>query len=206
MINKILKRLIDVILSMVLLIIFFPLMLWVAFKIKRNDGGPIFYCQQRIGKNLKNFEFYKFRSMILASEEIMANWESSKSEEWICYVENNFKLNNDPRITKIGRWIRSTSIDELPQLFNVIRGDMSLVGPRPLMLREKDDYGEENLSNYSKVKPGITGLWQVSGRSNTSFEKRIALDQLYIFKSSLISDVFILAKTVLVVFKKTGAV
>jgi undecaprenyl-phosphate galactose phosphotransferase len=179
-------------------------MLWVAYKVWRSDGAPVIFSQPRLGKGLKTFKFYKFRSMVKNAEDILEQWETTQSPKWKEYIDNNFKLACDPRLIKIGAMIRRTSINELPQLFNVIKGDMSLVGPRPLLPREKDDYGED-ISLYGQTPPGLTGLWQVSGRSQTTFDDRVAFDCWYVKNWSIWTDITILFKTWSVVFKRNGA-
>jgi Undecaprenyl-phosphate galactose phosphotransferase WbaP len=201
----VIKRCFDLIVSIVLLILFLPIMIWVGLMVWRSDGGPIFFNQKRIGKDLKPFTFYKFRSMIQNSEEIIQQWEKDNTPEWQCYVANNFKLDPDPRLIKFGAFIRNYSLDELPQLFNVIKGDMSLVGPRPLLPREQVYYGQD-IDFYAQALPGITGLWQISGRSNTKFEDRIQYDSWYIKNASLSMDLVILLKTLDVVLYRKGAV
>ena len=203
-VHRLTKRVFDVIGASCLILLLSPLMLWVAYKISRSDGVPVIFSQPRVGKNLKTFKFYKFRSMVENAEDILKQWEATRSPEWLEYTANNFKLANDPRLISIGALIRRTSIDELPQLFNVIMGDMSLVGPRPLLPREINDYGED-LSLYGQTPPGITGLWQVSGRSQTTFEDRVAFDTWYVKNWSIWTDITILFKTWSVVFKRKGA-
>lgn len=198
------KRAFDFIGASCLIVLLSPLMIWVAYKIWRSDGAPVIFSQPRVGKGLKNFEFYKFRSMVKSAEEMLKHWESTNSPEWQEYTSNNFKLSNDPRLISIGSLIRRTSIDELPQLFNVLKGDMSLVGPRPLLPREQYEYGEE-LSLYALAPPGLTGLWQISGRSQTTFEDRVAYDTWYIKNWSIWADITILFKTLTVVFNRSGA-
>lgn len=198
------KRMFDVVGASCLILLLSPLMLWVAYKIWRSDGAPVIFSQPRVGKGLKTFKFYKFRSMVKNAEDMLKQWESTHSPEWQEYIANNFKLANDPRLISIGAMIRRTSIDELPQLFNVIMGDMSLVGPRPLLPREKNDYGED-LSLYGQTPPGLTGLWQVSGRSQTTFDDRVAFDAWYVKNWSIWTDITILFKTWSVVFKRKGA-
>ncbi len=198
------KRVFDVVGASYLILLLSPLMLWVAYKIWRSDGAPVIFSQPRVGKGLKTFKFYKFRSMVKNAEDMLKQWEASHSPEWQEYTANNFKLANDPRLISIGAMIRRTSIDELPQLFNVIMGDMSLVGPRPLLPREKSDYGAE-LSMYGQTPPGLTGLWQVSGRSQTTFDDRVAFDVWYVKNWSIWIDIVILFKTWSVVFKRRGA-
>lgn len=198
------KRVFDVVGASCLIMLLSPLMLWVAYKIFRSDGAPVIFSQPRVGQGLKTFKFYKFRSMIKNAEDMLKEWEATNSSEWQEYTANNFKLANDPRLISIGALIRRTSIDELPQLFNVIMGDMSLVGPRPLLPREINDYGEE-LSLYGQTPPGLTGLWQISGRSQTTFEDRVAFDAWYVKNWSIWTDITILFKTWSVVFKRKGA-
>ncbi|RSK28863.1 sugar transferase [Bacillus sp. HMF5848] len=194
------KRLIDMLGALVGLILLSPLFLFVALAIKVEDPkGPIFFAQTRVGKNGEEFKMYKFRSMVSDAEE--------KLKELLKYNETTgplFKIKNDPRITKIGRFIRKTSIDELPQLWNVLIGDMSLVGPRPPLPREVAQY-----SKYDKqrllVTPGCTGLWQVSGRSNIGFDEMVELDLKYIKERNIILDIKIILKTVLVLFGSKDA-
>ena len=194
------KRIIDIVLSAVALVVSSPIMLGVAIAIKLDDGGPVLFKQTRVGIHGKPFTMYKFRSMVTNAEEIKAKLaaESGQTDRFI------FKLKDDPRITKVGKFIRKTSLDEFPQFFNVFKGDMSLVGPRPALPDEVARYG----SLYSTrllVKPGITGPWQVSGRSDLSQEQSEFLDVSYIENWSITGDLAILAKTVMVVFRGTGS-
>ena len=196
----VIKRIIDIVLSAVALVVSSPIMLGVAIAIKLDDGGPVLFKQTRVGIHGKPFTMYKFRSMVTNAEEIKAKLaaESGQTDRFI------FKLKDDPRITKIGKFIRKTSLDEFPQFFNVFKGDMSLVGPRPALPDEVARYG----SLYSTrllVKPGITGPWQVSGRSDLSQEQSEFLDVSYIENWSITGDLAILAKTVMVVFRGTGS-
>ena len=196
----VIKRIIDIVLSAVALIVSSPIMLGVAIAIKLDDGGPVLFKQTRVGIHGKPFTMYKFRSMVTNAEEIKAKLaaESGQTNRFI------FKLKDDPRITKVGKFIRKTSLDEFPQFFNVFKGDMSLVGPRPALPDEVARYG----SLYSTrllVKPGITGPWQVSGRSDLSQEQSEFLDVSYIENWSITGDLAILAKTVMVVFRGTGS-
>lgn len=202
---RLLKRAIDIVCASILLISFAPLMAVVAWRIRREDGGPVFYTQPRVGKEDRDFRFIKFRSMVQDADARLQEWRETNPQLYARYEEGNFKLADDPRVLKIGRWIRRTSIDELPQLWNVIRGDMSLVGPRPLLRRELPSYPADALALYSQVLPGITGLWQVSGRSHTTFEQRAALDGWYVRNWSLWIDWVILLKTVRVVAFAKGA-
>lgn len=181
-----------------------PLLFYVAYRIKKEDPGPIFFAHERIGKNGKPFPCYKFRSMVVNSksmlEEYLKNNPEAK-EEW----ERDFKLKDDPRVTPIGKVLRRTSLDELPQIFNVLRGEMSLVGPRPVIQEELDKYYGDVSKLYCQVKPGITGLWQVSGRSDTTYAERVAMDEEYIKNRTFLGDIIILWKTVAVVLLKKGA-
>lgn len=199
---KIVKRCFDLVAAAIGLILLSPLFLYVSVQVKK-DGGPAFYGHTRIGKRGKPFNCLKFRSMHIDSqrmlEELLENDPEARAE-W----ERDFKLKNDPRITKIGELIRATSIDELPQLFNVLRGEMSLVGPRPIIQEELTRYGDYQ-PFYLRVSPGITGLWQVSGRSDTSYDERVGLDVWYTQNWSLIYDIAILFKTVVVVLGRKGA-
>ena len=194
------KRVLDIVCSALALIVFSPLLLGVAIAIKLDDGGPVFFSQTRIGLHGRPFKMYKFRFMVTNAEELKKKLaeENGQSDRFI------FKMKDDPRITKIGHFIRKTSLDEFPQFFNVLKGDMSLVGPRPALPEEVARYG----SLYSArllVKPGITGPWQVSGRSDLSQEQSEYLDVSYIENWSITGDLAILAKTVLVVFRGTGS-
>lgn len=198
------KRAMDIVLAAVGLILLAPLLLYVALRIKFEDGGPALFVQNRVGLNGESFKIYKFRSMVLNADEALEAWKRDHPDLFEQYVLNNFKLREDPRITRIGRFIRSTSIDELPQLINVLKGDMSLVGPRPLLSRELPTYGSA-LDAYVRVRPGITCIWQVSGRSATTFEDRIRFDVEYVERVSLLTDLRILFKTVKVVLMRDGA-
>ncbi len=175
--------------------------LWLAVRI--SSPGPVFYGQRRIGKNGAEFTAWKFRSMHPRADELLAAHLAANpelKEEW----ERDHKLKNDPRVTGIGRLLRKTSMDELPQLWNVARGDMSLVGPRPIVRAETARYGE-HLDAYLSVRPGITGLWQVSGRNNTTYEERVRYDEYYVRNWSVWLDLYILARTVRTVVLSEGA-
>lgn len=194
------KRTIDIIFSIVGLIFFIPiaLIIKVAYMLT-GDFHKIFFIQERIGLNGKHFKFYKFRTMVPNADEIL--FELLKKDKKLAkeYKENK-KLKNDPRITKIGKIIRKTSIDELPQLLNILKGDMSLIGNRPYLPREKEDMGDY-YDDIIKTKPGLTGYWQTSGRSNVSFAKRLELEQYYSNNCSLMFDIKIFFKTFIVVLK-----
>ncbi len=201
--NRILKRLFDITLSTVFLLISAIPLLMFCILIRLDSPGPIIFSQERVGRNCKRFRCYKLRTMYVDADErlrhILDN-DSDARNEW----ERFWKLRNDPRITKIGRFLRKTSLDELPQLFNVIKGDMSLVGPRPYLPDELLKVGER-INKCLAVTPGITGLWQVSGRSDTDYEVRIALDLWYVKNWSLWLDIVILLKTIKVVLRMEGA-
>lgn len=199
-IYTVVKRLFDVSLSFIGLLFLIPVFILISFLIKINDPkGSVFFIQERVGKNLEIFKMYKFRSMYSNAEE--------RLEELLKFNEIDgamFKMKDDPRITRIGKYLRESSLDELPQLLNVLKGNMSLVGPRPPLLREVEEY-----STYDKqrlmVKPGITGLWQISGRNALSFKEMVELDLQYIREVSLINDTIILFKTIKVIIKRTNA-
>lgn len=202
--DRAVKRAFDLVVSVLLLVTLAPLMIYVAWRIWREDRSPILFRQVRVGRDGREFRFLKFRSMVRDADVLLARWREEDAPLWQEYTANNFKLRDDPRLLKVGRWIRETSIDELPQLFNVLRGEMSLVGPRPLLARELPDYAE-SIVLYRMVRPGITGMWQVSGRSITTFSDRATLDAWYVRNWSLWYDLVILFKTVKVVLRREGA-
>ncbi|WP_045518599.1 sugar transferase [Neobacillus niacini] len=194
------KRLFDIIGASCGLILLSPLFLLIAVLIKLEDKqGSVFFKQIRVGKDGKQFYMYKFRSMVSNAEELLDSL--IKLNETTGAM---FKMKNDPRITKLGKFIRKTSIDELPQLWNVLKGDMSLVGPRPPLPREVKEYSAYEYQRLLVV-PGCTGLWQVSGRSNLGFEEMVELDLIYINKRSFLFDLFVLFRTVKVLFWDKGA-
>lgn len=197
------KRALDIIGAGVGLLLLAPFFLIVALMV-RADGGPAFFAHQRVGRGGKLFGCLKFRSMVIDSQarlETLLASDPTARAEW----EATRKLKNDPRITRIGRFLRSTSLDELPQLINVLRGEMSLVGPRPVQEAEIDRYYGASAAHYMAVRPGITGLWQVSGRSETSYESRVALDVAYVSRPSLLADFSILLRTPVAVLSRRGA-
>lgn len=186
-----------------LLLVFGPLMLVVAYRIWRSDGAPVLFGHYRVGRHGRLFKCLKFRSMYRQSDrmlrELLANNEAAR-EEWA----RDQKLTCDPRITPVGGFLRKTSLDELPQLINVLRGEMSLIGPRPITVAELPRYGVVRW-HYLGVRPGMTGLWQVSGRNDTTYEERVELDRHYVEKRSIRLRLFILLGTVSVVFAGSGA-
>lgn len=198
------KRIFDILSGIVgcILLISISIFIKLAY-ILTGDFNSIFYSQARIGKNGKLIKIYKYRSMIVNADEVLE--KLLKSDKEIAREYKRYKkLENDPRITKVGRFIRKTSLDEFPQFINVLKGEMSLVGPRPYLPKEKEDMGEY-YSTIIKCKPGITGYWQVNGRSGTDFVKRLVLDEYYYQTRCLIMDIKILLKTFVKVFNKDGA-
>ena len=200
------KRMIDIIGAIVGIIFLIPTTIAVclARKISKEDKGPVFYEQLRYGKNGKVFRLYKFRSMCIGADEKLKRY-LEENEEIRKEFQKTHKLQNDPRITKIGNFLRKTSLDELPQVINILKGEMSFVGPRPVVEKEVEDYGK-NKDKFLSVKPGLTGYWQVNGRSNTTYEERMEMELYYVDNCSLWLDIKIFFKTFITVFKKEGAV
>lgn len=197
------KRCFDLIASIAGTILLLPLFFYLAVAVKMSSRGPIFYSQERIGRYGRRFQAWKFRTMFQNSDLVLDQYLEENpelKEEWA----RDHKLRYDPRITRIGRFLRKTSLDELPQLWNVIRGDMSLVGPRPIVTKEIGKYGVY-FGLYTMVKPGITGLWQVSGRNNTTYDERVQLDAYYVRNWSPWMDIYLLLKTVRIVLFAKGA-
>lgn len=193
------KRIFDIVVSLISLILLSPILLIIAIAIRLEDGGKAILVQDRIGLNGKLFKFYKFRSMIKDADKVL--FELLESDEQLALeYKINKKLVNDPRITKIGKFIRKTSLDELPQLINILKGDMSFVGNRPYLPREIDDM-QPYYESIVKSKPGLTGLWQVSGRSNLTFKNRCKIEANYSEKMSLSLDIKIFFKTFAVILK-----
>lgn len=203
---NVIKRIIDIVAGIVGIIILVPLTLIViALRfIKNEHNGPIFYEQLRIGKNGKVFRMYKFRTMVVGADRILKKY-LDENEEIRKEFEENQKLRNDPRITSIGKILRKTSLDEFPQFINVLKGDMSLVGPRPIVEREVELFGN-NMKRVHSVKPGITGYWAVNGRSDTTYEERVNMETYYAENYSLGLDIKIILKTITAVLNKKGAV
>ncbi len=191
------KRFFEIIFSLFIIIVLFPFFIFLAFLIKLSSKGPIFYRQIRLGKNKKPFKCIKFRTMSEESEDILKNL-LNRNKELREEFEKTQKLKNDPRVTPIGKFLRKTSLDELPQFLNVLKGEMSIVGPRPIVEEEKVRYGE-NLNKVLSIKPGITGLWQVSGRNNLSYQRRVFLDLIYLNDRNFYMDLNILVRTIGVV-------
>lgn len=197
------KRGIDILAALVFFTVFLPVYVALAIGVRWSSHGPALYSQSRVGRHGRIFRFYKFRSMVVDSDEVLTSFldsDSNAKSEWEQYQ----KLNNDPRITRFGRFIRKTSLDELPQFWNVLKGEMSLVGPRPCMPQQERLYGR-HWATYCALKPGLTGLWQVSGRNKLTYAQRVRLDARYANEWSLWLDAKILLKTVKVVLTNDGS-
>ena len=198
-IYEVIKRLIDVVFSFIGVLALSPLFIIIAIIIKTTSKGPVLFSQKRVGKNGKEFEIYKFRSMVVNAEEL--------KEKLVAQNEMSgpmFKMKNDPRVTKVGKFIRKTSLDELPQLWNILKGDMSLVGPRPSLPKEVAQF-EDWMHKRLWVKPGLTCYWQVSGRNNIDFEDWMKLDCKYVDERNLWIDIKLIFKTVGVLFGDKNA-
>ena len=192
------KRVFDFVASAIALVLLSPLFLYLAIKIHGEDGGPVFYSQIRIGKNEKPFRIYKFRSMVVNADQLKKKLLTQNEVEGAM-----FKMHDDPRVTKIGKFIRAHSLDELPQLWNVLKGDMSLIGPRPPLpdeVAEYDDWDKQRLL----VKPGCSGLWQATSRNEADFKGMVLLDIEYINKSSLLFDLKLILMTIKVIIHPNG--
>ena len=196
------KRGFDILGAISIALVCLPVILIVAINI-RLSGQPVVFSHQRVGRRRKMFPCYKFRSMIPDAEQVLQKMLHSNPEilrEW----RENHKLRDDPRITKFGEFLRKSSLDELPQLWNVMKGDMSLIGPRPVVEDELERYGNK-AKFYMSVKPGMTGLWQIMGRNNVTYSRRVSLDTLYVRKQGILLDAWILFRTLVVVIKRVGA-
>lgn len=201
--NKILKYLFDMVLTLIGILVISPILLLLALLVRLDSPGPILFAHRRIGQGGKEFPCYKFRTMCVDADVKLKEYLASHPEareEW----ERDFKLKDDPRITRIGHILRRTSLDELPQLFNVLKGEMSLVGPRPIVRAEIPKYGSY-ISDFYMVRPGITGMWQVNGRSDTTYEERVQMDSWYVRNWSIWLDLSLLWKTFSVVLHHKGA-
>ena len=196
------KRLFDIILTWIALIVLSPVFLIIAILIKVDSKGKVFYKHKRIGKNGEYIYLYKFRSMYSDSKERLEKLleDPEIRKEW----EENFKLENDPRITRVGKFLRKTSLDELPQLINILSGDMSIVGPRPVIDGEIDKYGK-NKAKFLSVTPGLTGWWACNGRSATTYKERMKLELYYVDNRSFKLDLKVIFKTFISVLKRDGA-
>ena len=202
-----LKRTFDLLFSLMAMLLGLPLFILIAFLVKLSSSGPIFYCSLRIGRGGRLFKFWKFRSMHSDADqrlEVILNSDPSLKREWQKY----FKLKKDPRLTRIGNFLRKTSLDEFPQFWNVLIGDLSIVGPRPYLPREADVIRKilnDEMEKMFSVRPGLTGIWQTSGRSALTFEKRVKLDLSYINQRSFLFDLRLIAKTIPLLFFSKGA-
>jgi Undecaprenyl-phosphate galactose phosphotransferase WbaP len=199
------KRLFDILFSLLVLILFSPVYLILGLLIALSSEGPIFYIQERVGKNYKPFNCIKFRTMVSNADEMLMQMMET-SPHLRQEFEANFKLKKDPRITTIGRFLRITSLDEFPQFWNVLKGDMSVVGPRPLVAEELPKYGCY-IDQILTIRPGITGLWQVSGRNDIPYPRRVQIDLYYVKFRTLWLDLWIVLKTigVIIIPKSNGA-
>ncbi len=199
-IYKIVKRAIDVVGSLVALILLSPVFLIIAIAIKLESRGSVFFKHTRVGKNGKIIKIYKFRTMVENAEELIKKFTPEQMEEY----KNNYKLTNDPRITKVGKILRKTSLDELPQLLNILKGELTLIGPRPVIQEELEKYGEDK-AKFLSVTPGLTGYWAANGRSCTSYEERMKMELYYVDNMSFKLDMQIFFKTFGAVIKREGA-
>lgn len=197
------KRVFDLVVTLISLVFLLPIGLIISILIYIDNPGPVLFAHRRVGKGGKEFPCYKFRSMIVGAEDALKTYlaeHPEAREEW----ERDFKLKDDPRITRLGHFLRKTSLDELPQILNVLKGEMSLVGPRPIVRKEVEKYGEY-IEDFYLVPPGITGVWQVSGRSDTTYEERVQMDSWYVHNWSVWIDIVYLVRTVGAVLKRKGA-
>ena len=195
------KRVFDLVISTIGLIILSPIFLILAIIVKLDSKGPVFFAHTRYGKNGKKFKMYKFRTMYENAQDMINDCTPEQMKEW----KENFKLQDDPRITKVGKFLRKTSLEELPQIVNIIKGDLSIIGPRPVIEEELEKYGE-NKEKFLSVTPGLTGYWQANGRSSTTYEQRMEMELYYIDHISPKLDFKIFFKTIESVIKKEGAI
>ena len=200
-IYRYIKRIIDVVLASIALVVLSPIFLIIALAIKLESKGPVFFKHTRIGKDGKIIKLYKFRSMVTNAEELIKAFTPEQMKEY----KENYKLTNDPRITKVGKFLRKTSLDELPQLLNIIKGDLTIIGPRPVIAEELKKYGT-NTEKFLSVTPGLTGYWAANGRSCTTYEQRMQMELYYIDNLSLKMDVKVFFKTIEAVIKREGAI
>ena len=197
---RVIKRILNLLCSFVGVIVLSPFFLIISLLIKVTSKGPVFFVHERVGLNGKKFKLIKFRTMVNNAEEMIASFSPEQKKE----REENYKLKDDPRITKIGKFLRRTSLDELPQLINILKGDMSIVGPRPVVDEELNWYGDKK-DKLLSVKPGLTGWWAVNGRSNVPYPERCDLELYYVDHISFALDVKIILKTLGAIIKKDGA-
>ena len=198
---KIVKRTTDVALSSIALVGLLPIFAVIALAIKLESKGPVFFKHTRIGKDGKIIKIYKFRSMVENAEDLIKKFTPEQMKEY----KENYKLSNDPRVTKVGEFLRRTSLDELPQLINIVKGDLAIIGPRPVVADELKKYGT-NIKKFLSVTPGLTGFWAANGRSCTSYEQRMQMELFYIDNLSFKMDVKVFFKTIGAVLNRRGAV
>lgn len=198
---KFVKRFFDIVLASIGMIVLSPIFLIISLAIKLESKGPIFFKHTRIGKDGKIIKIYKFRSMVNNAEDMIKEFTPEQMKEY----KENYKLTNDPRITKVGKFLRKTSLDELPQLINIIKGDLSIIGPRPVVSDELKKYGT-NTRKFLSVTPGLTGYWAANGRSCTSYEQRMQMELFYIDNLSWKMDIKVFFKTIEAVIKREGAI
>lgn len=198
---KFVKRFFDIVLASIGMIVLSPIFLIISLAIKLESKGPIFFKHTRIGKDGKIIKIYKFRSMVNNAEDMIKEFTPEQMKEY----RENYKLTNDPRITKVGKFLRKTSLDELPQLINIIKGDLSIIGPRPVVSDELKKYGT-NTRKFLSVTPGLTGYWAANGRSCTSYEQRMQMELFYIDNLSWKMDIKVFFKTIEAVIKREGAI
>lgn len=198
---KFVKRFLDIMLALAGMIVLSPVFLIIALAIKLESKGPVFFKHTRIGKDGKIIKIYKFRSMVDNAENLIKSFTPEQMKEY----KENYKLSNDPRVTKVGKFIRKTSLDELPQLINILKGDLSIIGPRPVVAEELKRYGS-NIEKFLSVTPGLTGFWAANGRSCTSYEQRMQMELFYIDNLSLKLDIKVFFKTIEAVIKREGAI
>ena len=199
-IYKYVKRFMDIVLASIGLVVLSPVFLIIAVLIKTESKGKVFFKHKRIGKNGKEIYIYKFRTMVENAEDLIKQFTPEQMKEF----KENFKLENDPRVTKIGKILRKTSLDELPQLINIIKGDISIIGPRPVISEELEKYGM-NKDRFLSVTPGLTGYWAANGRSSTTYDQRMEMELYYVDNISFKLDLKIFFKTVLSVLRREGA-
>ena len=197
---RIVKRILSILCSVISIIVLSPLFIIISLVVKISSKGSVFFIHERIGFQGKKFKLIKFRTMVDNAEDMIASFNPEQKKEW----EENFKLKDDPRITKIGKFLRKTSLDELPQLINILKGDMSFVGPRPIVEDELSWYGD-NKEKLLSVKPGLTGWWAVNGRSDVPYPERCDLELYYVDRVSFGFDLLILVKTLGAIVRKDGA-
>lgn len=197
----IIKRAFDIVFSLILIVVLSPLFIIISLLILLGSKGNPFFAHYRIGKNGKVMYIYKFRTMVPNAEDMIKDFTPEQKKEW----EENFKLKDDPRITKIGKFLRATSLDELPQLFNILKGEMSFVGPRPIIESELEWYGKDK-DKFLSVTPGLTGWWASHGRSTIKYPERCKLELYYVDHASVSLDIKILFMTVFSVFRRSGAI